>query len=120
MQQLAGIKSLNELGINNPNKPPEVVENYLSGLINMFNAGNDNIYDIGKEMEYEYEGIEYGDEDEYDNANEFKISLEYLKKHKKCIIHNTIDYKFSTPNGEDILMQWIEPDWDNITYDNEH
>jgi len=109
MQTLAGI-----LTENKNITPPEDVKEYLSGMIQDFNDGNDNEYPEGKEMEFRYDGITFNDYDlEEEDIEEFKSVRSYLEKNGPVTINNRIDYKYST-DGEDIIMNWTEPNWDEL------
>jgi hypothetical protein len=107
MQTLAGILTENTT-------PPEDVKEYLSGMIQDFNDGNDNEYPEGEKMEFRYEGITFSDYDlEEEDREEFKSVRSYLEKNGPVTINNRIDYKYST-DGEVIIMNWTEPNWDEL------
>jgi hypothetical protein len=88
---------------------------YLLNMIQDFNDGNDNEYPVGEEMEFEYNGIEREDVDNYgeEEVNAFKEAREFLKKNGPITINDRIDYTYST-DGNNIKMEWVEPDWDNM------
>ena len=91
------------------------IKKYLLNMIQDFSNGNDNEYPVGEEMYFEYEGIEKEDIDNYgeEEVNAFKEAREFLKKNGPITINNIIDYTYST-DGNNIKMEWVEPDWDNM------
>ena len=108
MQQLAGLLKENTF-------TPENIKQYLLGMVEEFSAGNDNEYPVGKKMEFKYESIEKEDIDNYgeEEVNTFKKAKEFLVKNGPVTINNRIDYTFST-KGKDIVMNWVEPNWDQL------
>jgi hypothetical protein len=84
-------------------------------MVEEFSAGNDNEYPVGKKMEFKYESIEKEDIDNYgeEEVNTFKKAKEFLVKNGPVTINNRIDYTFST-KGKDIVMNWVEPNWDQL------
>jgi len=102
--------------IQNPTLPPDDIQEYLLGMIDDFGAGNDNEYEPGTEMEFRYDGIDFGDIDVFDeeNINKFKEVRDYLERKGPTILNDKIgDLTFST-DGEDIIMNWVEPDWEQL------
>jgi hypothetical protein len=96
--------------IANPTLPPDDIQEYLLGMIDDFGAGNDNEYEPGTEMEFRLEGIDFEDEDD----DYFFTVRDYLKKKSPIILNDkTGDLTFST-DGEDIIMNWVEPDWEQL------
>ena len=91
------------------------IKKYLLNMIQDFSNGNDNEYPVGEEMYFEYEGIEKEDIDNYgeEEVNAFKEAREFLEKNGPITINNRIDYTYST-DGNNIKMEWVEPDWDNM------
>jgi hypothetical protein len=107
MQKLAGI-------LNENTAPSEDIKEYLLGMVQDFNDGNDNEYPEGKKMEFRYEGITFGDYDlEEEDREEFKNVKSYLEQNGPITLNDRIDYTFST-DGEDIIMNWVEPNWDEL------
>jgi hypothetical protein len=108
MQKLAGI-------INENVTPPENIKKYLLDMTVAFGEGNDNEYPEGKEMEFKYEGIDKEDIDMYDeeDIDNFIEARDFLEKNGPIEINDIIDWNYST-NGKDIIMNWIEPNWDEI------
>jgi hypothetical protein len=95
---------------------PKDVKNYLSDMIKEFCVNNDNEYPEGTKVSFAHEEIEKGDRDNYDDedVDTFYKTRDYLKKHQPITINDTkIDYTFST-DGEDVYIEWIEPNWDDF------
>jgi hypothetical protein len=109
MQELAGI-------LNENKTLPIHIKVYLLDMIEAFNAGNDNEYPVGKEMEMRYEASDYEDEDLMGEevVAEFLRVKDYLNQNGPITISKSgVDWKYSV-NGGDIVMNWIEPNWDEL------
>ena len=97
--------------------PP--MEDYLLGMFEEFVMGNDNEYPIGTEMETRYEEIEKGDDDLYgeEKAKLFYDTRDFLNTQGPTTLMRKqgkgIELIFSI-DGDDIVLNWIEPDWDNL------
>lgn len=97
--------------------PP--MEDYLLGMFEEFVMGNDNEYPIGTEMETRYEEIEKGDDDLYgeEKAKLFYDTRDFLNTQGPITLMRkqgkSIELIFSV-DGDDIVLNWIEPDWDNL------
>ena len=97
--------------------PP--MEDYLLGMFEEFVMGNDNEYPIGTEMETRYEEIEKGDDDLYgeEKAKLFYDTRDFLNTQGPTTLMRKqgkgIELIFSV-DGDDIVLNWIEPDWDNL------
>ena len=97
--------------------PP--MEDYLLGMFEEFVMGNDNEYPIGTEMETRYEEIEKGDDDLYgeEEAKLFYDTRDFLNTQGPTTLMRKqgkgIELIFSI-DGDDIVLNWIEPDWDNL------
>ena len=101
MQKLAGV-------LNENTTLPEDIKKYLLGMPDEFgvNYGDDE-FEPGTAMEFRYEGEDFEDEDEDDD---FFTVRDYLKKKGPITLnYETTDLTYST-DGEDIIMNWIEPD----------
>ena len=98
--------------------PP--IEDYLLGMFEEFAMGNDNEYPAGTEMETRYEEIEKGDSDLYgdDEAALFYKTHDFLNTQGPITLMRKqgkpVELTYSV-EGEDIILNWIEPDWDNLT-----
>jgi hypothetical protein len=99
---------INEIKVRNPIIPPDDIKEYLLDMVDEFASGNDNDYLPGTAMEFRHEGIDFEDEDD----DYFFTVRDYLKGKGSITLNDGIgDLTYST-DGEDIIMNWIEPDWE--------
>jgi hypothetical protein len=114
--KLTSQSKLGESRIINPKEPHEDVKPFLLDLIQFYSRGNDNEYEPGTPMTVDFEGINYDDWDmEPEDRREFRRVREYLNKKGPVTFKDRINYTFSTSaDGQDIIMNWIEPDWDEL------
>jgi hypothetical protein len=113
--KLTSQSKVDEIRVGNPNLSDDMKE-YLSTMIEVFGDGNDNEYPVGQKMEFRYEGIDKADNDYYngDQIEEFKNTRDFLEQKGPITFnHDKIDFTFSS-DGEDIIMNWIEPDWEKL------
>ena len=85
-----------------------MIKDYLVGMVNEFNEGNDNYYGKGEKVSFKFEEIEKGNVDLY-GEEEVKMFLEvrdYLKEEVKMII-SEIEYSFKVED-KDIVCNFIE------------
>ena len=85
------------------------IKDYLVGMVNEFNDGNDNEYRKGKKVSFKFEEIEKGDYDLYDEE-EVKMFYEvrnYLKKEEVKMKIVDIEYNFKV-SKKDIVCSFIE------------
>jgi len=89
------------------------IMSYLETMVEDFSIGNDNEYEVGTLMEFEYEEIEKGDVDLYgeEEVDLFYKVREYIME-KECVKYKIrdIEYTFEVKENN-ILCRWIEPQW---------
>jgi hypothetical protein len=90
-QELAGISEV-KIQSKEDTLKQMGTKKYLLNMIQDFNDGNDNEYPVGEEMEFEYNGIEREDVDNYgeEEVNAFKEAREFLKKNGPITINDRI------------------------------
>lgn len=112
--KLTNQSKLYEIKVGNPNLSDDMKE-YLLKMIHWFNDGNDNEYPVGKEMEYRIEEINFDDHEFWgpEIKEKFMITRDFLERNGPVTLNDRIDYTYSA-DGEDIVMNWVEPDWDEL------
>lgn len=119
LQKLAGILtediSSRYIEDKDSNNIPKNIKDYLYSMADSFAEGNDNEYPVGKKMEFRYEYIEWGPENEDDPK--FMSALEYLKEQGPVKLKDRylgIVYYTFLVDDNDIVCKWVEPKWPEV------